>query len=190
MQKFIKFVHKGTFFGEIWQFCAKLNKFSRKCNKSLYLRLRVQVSNVDVILRRCGTQIEEDGGCGLEKFNNFSLFFGCNNNSTIIFALPNGTNSLSTGCRVQEIRSYEVTNMYVNHTCSISQACSSKSYVDASVLQHVFINANLCCLPWYKFHVHKLYRVWEIQLSMHPEPWNIVYFKDSQLQMWWGCHHA
>ena len=25
---------------------------------------------------------------------------------------------------------------------------------------------------------------------MHPEPRNIVYFKDSQLQMWWGCHHA
>ena len=35
----------------------------------------MRVSNVDVILRRCGIQIEEDGGCGLEKFNNFSLFF-------------------------------------------------------------------------------------------------------------------
>ena len=34
----------------------------------------MRVSNVDVILRRCGIQIEEDGGCGLEKFNNFSLF--------------------------------------------------------------------------------------------------------------------
>ena len=33
----------------------------------------MRVSNVDVILRRCGIQIE-DGGCGLEKFNNFSLF--------------------------------------------------------------------------------------------------------------------
>ena len=35
----------------------------------------MRVSNVDVILRHCGIQIEEDGGYGLEKFNNFSLFF-------------------------------------------------------------------------------------------------------------------
>ena len=34
----------------------------------------MRVSSVDVILRRCGIQIEEDGGCGLEKFNNVSLF--------------------------------------------------------------------------------------------------------------------
>ena len=43
-------------------------------DRSWYLRLRVRVSNVDVILRRCGIQIEEDGRCGLEKFNNFSPF--------------------------------------------------------------------------------------------------------------------
>ena len=42
--------------------------------RQIKIRLRVRVSNVDVILRRSGIQIEEDGGCGLEKFNNFSLF--------------------------------------------------------------------------------------------------------------------
>ena len=53
---------------------------------------------------------------------------------------------------------------YQNHTtCSISQACSSKSYVDVSVLQHVLINANHWYLPWYKFHIHKL---WGLEDSM------------------------
>ena len=53
--------------------------------------------------------------------------------------------------------SYHAMHTYQNHTtCSISQACSFKSFVDISVLQHALINANLCCFPRYKFHIHKL----------------------------------
>ena len=28
------------------------------------------------------------------------------------------------------------------------------------------------------------------KLPMCTESWNMVYFKDSQLQLWWGCHYA
>ena len=45
---------------------------------------QVWVSNIDIILRRCGTQIEEDGGWGLEKFNNFSLFLWPILNSAVL----------------------------------------------------------------------------------------------------------
>ena len=83
---------------------------------------------------------------------------GCHNNSTIIFALPNGTSSLSMGCTFRRYGHMKLPmRTYQNHTtCSISQACSFKSFVDVSVLQHALINANLCCLSWYKFHIHKL----------------------------------
>ena len=83
---------------------------------------------------------------------------GCHNNSTIIFALPNGTSSLSMGCTFRRYGHMKLPmRMYQNHTtCSISQACSFKSFLDVSVLQHALINSNLCCLSWYKFHIHKL----------------------------------
>ena len=28
------------------------------------------------------------------------------------------------------------------------------------------------------------------KLPRSTEPWNMAYFKDSQLQLWWGCHYA
>ena len=69
--------------------------------------------------------------------------------------VTHSTSSMSIGCRVQEIRSHKVRNLYVqNHkTWLISWACSSKSDVDVTVLQHILING---CLQRYKFHVHKL----------------------------------
>ena len=79
------------------------------------------------------------------------------------------------GCMVQEIWSH---NVYVQNyeTWLVSWACSSKSNVDVTVLQHILINANLCCLSWYKLYVHKLHRSADMvtKLSMHPEPLNIL----------------
>ena len=64
---------------------------------------------------------------------------------------------LSTQYSWFSIQTQSKPDKYQNHTtCSISQACSFKSFVDVSVLQHALINANLCCLSWYKFHIHKL----------------------------------
>ena len=34
------------------------------------------------------------------------------------------------------------------------------------------------------------WRYGHTKLPRRTEPWNMVYLKDSQLQLWWGCHHA
>ena len=50
-----------------------------------------------------------------------------------------------------------IQNYQCTHTQTSTWACSSQFNVDITILQHILINANPCCVLWYKFHAHKYY---------------------------------
>ena len=69
-----------------------------------------------------------------------------------VLAVSNSTSSMFTLCRVWEIWSQ---NYQCVRTQANTWARSSKFNVDVTILQHILMNDNPCCVLWYKFHVHK-----------------------------------
>ena len=61
------------------------------------------------------------------------------------------------------------------------------------MLEHVFINLNLCCIQWYKFCVCEregFKRYSHTHLPCASWSWNVVYFMGSQLHIWCVCHNT
>ena len=70
---------------------------------------------------------------------------------TSIFAVSNGTSFLSVDGRVQKIQSRtKIIEMvyFMGSQLHISDG-------DVTILLHTLINFNLCCIQWFKSHVHR-----------------------------------
>ena len=81
-----------------------------------------------------------------------------------------------------------------NHeTWFTSRTHSSNCDGDVTMLEHVFINLNLCCIQWYKFRVCRGKGSRDTVTQIYPcasKSWKMVYFTGSQLHIWWGCHNT
>ena len=68
-----------------------------------------------------------------------------------ILAVSYGTRSMSLSCRVEEIWSHKITRTVKTWFTSMTHGSNCDG--DVTMLEHVFINLNLCCIQRYKFRV-------------------------------------
>ena len=95
---------------------------------------------------------------------------------------------------VVRFRRYGYTNFYQwvqNH--ETSRTTSFNCGGNVTMLEHVFINLNLCCIEWYKFHVCRGKGSRDTITQIYPcasKSWKMVYLTGLQLHIWWGCHNT
>ena len=68
-----------------------------------------------------------------------------------IFAVPYCASSMSLSGTVLELWSHKITNAYRTMKHGLLQGSNYDGVI--TMLDYVFINLNLCCIQWYKFHV-------------------------------------
>ena len=111
-----------------------------------------------------------------------------------LLAVSYSTGSMSLSCRVQEIWSHKMTKCVQNYeTWFTSRTHSSSCDRHVTVLKHVFINLNLCCIQRYKFCVCRVKgsrdTVTQIFLCAL-KSWKMLYFTSSPLHIWWEFHNT